>query len=63
MYGMFPKRIAASHLQCSKCSHFCDDDPDIFYCDRDHREFPSLCNEYNTQASYAGLQEDDGEID
>jgi hypothetical protein len=50
MKGMIPKRIVASTMQCSKCLHFCDDDPDVFYCDLDHDEFPGLCKDYKSNA-------------
>lgn len=46
MHGILPKRIAAANLQCAKCAHFKDDDPDIFYCERGRPEFAALCEEY-----------------
>ena len=46
MKGTFPKYIAPAHLQCKQCTQFRDDDPDVFYCESNHEEFPGLCNEY-----------------
>lgn len=64
MRGILPKRIAASSLQCAKCVHFRDDDPDIFYCVLDRPEFAGLCGEYQYRGlDYRVLDEDDGELD
>lgn len=46
MKGVLPKRIASAQLQCAKCNHFRDDDPDIYYCVLDRPEFASLCEYY-----------------
>ena len=46
MKGILPKRIAVSNLQCAKCVHFCDDDPDVYYCAIDRPEFPGICDLY-----------------
>lgn len=60
MKGTMPKRIASHHLACRKCKSFRDDDPDIFYCERDRIEFPSLCEDYESNAVertfYIGLE-------
>ena len=50
MKGILPKRIAVSNLQCAKCVHFCDDDPDVYYCVVDRPEFPGLCDFYEFRA-------------
>lgn len=46
MKGTLPKRIASCHLACEKCKYFNDKDDDIFYCELDRAEFPSLCEQY-----------------
>lgn len=38
MKGALPKHIAAVNLQCAKCIHFRDNDPDLFYCNLDRPE-------------------------
>lgn len=54
MVGALPKRIAVTNLQCAKCIHFRDDDPDIYYCALDQPEFAGLCDQYQyRQSSYA----------
>jgi len=64
MKGFIPKRIASSNLQCAKCVHFRDDDPDVFYCALDRPEFAALCEEYRYRGlDYKVLDEDDGELD
>lgn len=60
MRGVLPKRIAASNLQCEKCLHFRDDDPDIFYCNLDRAEFASLCEEYHYRGIKSRELEDHG---
>ena len=53
MIGTLQKCIAASNLQCSKCIHFRDDDPDIYYCNLHQPEFAGLCDQYEYhQSSY-----------
>lgn len=52
MKGFLPKRIASAILQCAKCVHFKDDDPDIYYCDLDRPEFAGLCEQYQPSQSY-----------
>lgn len=51
MNGVLPKRIAATTLQCAKCIHFRDDDPDIYYCALHQPEFAGLCELYEYHAS------------
>ena len=51
MTGTLPKRIAATNLQCAKCTHFRDDDPDIYYCALHQPEFAGLCELYEYHAS------------
>lgn len=61
MKGFLPKRIAAAQLQCRKCTHFRDDDPDVFYCALDREEFAGLCDLYQMRPmSYQTSDEDDG---
>lgn len=64
MVGTLPKRIAATNLQCAKCIHFRDDDPDIYYCAQDRQEFAGLCDQYEYRkptyaTTYATTNEDD----
>ena len=47
MKGTFPKRVPSCHLACARCIYFCNSDPDIFYCDLHHVEFPGLCYHYS----------------
>lgn len=64
MKGVLPKRIAAAQLQCAKCVHFRDDDPDIYYCALDQPEFAGLCDRYEyRKSSYSTDNEDDGYLD
>lgn len=64
MKGILPKRIAATTLQCAKCVHFRDDDPDIFYCALDRQEFADLCDEYQYRhINYQVMDEEDGGLD
>ena len=51
MKGVLPKYISAAHLACSKCVYFRDDDPDIYYCERERPEFAGLCEFYEYHAS------------
>ena len=51
MTGTLPKRIAATNLQCAKCIHFRDDDPDLYYCALHQPEFAGLCDLYEYHAS------------
>ena len=51
MTGTLPKRIAAAQLQCAKCIHFRDNDPDIYYCALRQPEFAGLCDLYEYHAS------------
>lgn len=51
-HGTLQKKIQASHLGCFRCSHFHDDDPDVFYCDLAKAEFPDLCVLYNTERTH-----------
>lgn len=61
MTGTLPKRIAATNLQCAKCIHFRDDDPDIYYCALHNPGFAGLCEHYQyRQSSYSATNEDDG---
>lgn len=64
MKGVLPKRIATAQLQCAKCVHFMDDDPDIYYCVLDREEFAGLCERYQyRKIEYKVLDEDDGTLD
>ena len=51
MKGIIQKRITALQLQCSKCTSFVDDDPDVYYCSIDRPEFPGLCDFYDLRDS------------
>ena len=51
MNGVLLKRIAATTLQCAKCTHFRDDDPDIYYCALHNPGFAGLCELYEYHAS------------
>jgi hypothetical protein len=46
MKGFLQKRVMASHLACSVCGHFRDDDPDLFYCELHWDDFPGLCEQF-----------------
>jgi hypothetical protein len=46
MIGMLPRHSAGHNLPCSKCAQFQDSDPDVFYCELQHAEFPGLCEDY-----------------
>ena len=59
MKGSIPKRIAAAQLQCSKCIHFRDDDPDIYYCALDQAEFAGLCDHYQYRTSDYSINQDE----
>lgn len=61
MNGVLPKRIAATTLQCAKCTHFRDDDPDVYYCVLDRPEFAGLCDQYEyRKTNYSTANADDG---
>lgn len=61
MKGVLPKRIASAQLQCAKCIHFRDDDPDIYYCALHNPGFAGLCDQYEyRQSSYSATNKDDG---
>lgn len=51
MNGTFSKRVDASHLACQPCAQFRDTDPDVFYCDQHHAEFPALCDAFAPRSS------------
>lgn len=53
MKGTLQKTIDASALACQICRHFRDSDPDIFYCQLQQTEFPSLCDEYQQSGQWA----------
>lgn len=64
MKGILPKRVVATTLQCAKCVHFMDNDPDVFYCALDRPEFAALCVEYQYRYNtYQVLDEEDGGLD
>jgi len=44
--GQLQKIIEPSALACLSCRFFRDNDPDIYYCELQHEEFPGLCAQY-----------------
>ena len=46
MLGTLSKKVEESSLPCERCKYFCNDDPDIYYCEINKKEFPSLCKDY-----------------
>lgn len=46
MIGTLQKTISPDVLACSKCAHFRSDDPDLFYCEENKKEFPLLCGSF-----------------
>ena len=64
MIGTIPKRVDVAHLQCAGCTQFRDNDPDLYYCALDCRDFPGLCEQYKPRKlEYIVLDEDDGNLD
>lgn len=56
MKGTVQKKIVSISLPCCTCLNFRDEDPDIFYCELQKEEFPSLCNQYQQQAQIAEMR-------
>ncbi len=46
MKGVIPKLFVGKKLDCESCRHFINDDPDVFYCEKDRSEFPKQCELY-----------------
>lgn len=56
MKGTLQKKVEPCSFLCSPCLHFRDEDSDIFYCELQKEEFPSLCNQYQQQAQIAEMR-------
>lgn len=46
MVGSMHKKVEAAHLACAACLQFRDNDPDLYYCALQCREFPGLCEQF-----------------
>jgi len=58
MKGTFQKTVESHALACQTCASFCEDDPDIFYCELHRPEFPALCDQMAQSDRIAPLRND-----